>query len=143
MFACPTGQKREPLLSTTTTTNKRRPNLSLFVKGFDLMTHRVFEFRMATLEKVLAKCGAVEVAAESDTPLPQKAAEKQSRWLTYDELKTLKGISYGRIHLKRLEEKGKFPERIECGARRYWWEHEIDEWKQRQADARQAQNRLN
>ena len=93
---------------------------------------------MTALLKVLAENGAEEVAAESHTPLPQKAAKKQSRWLTYDELKTLKGISYSRMQLKRLEDVGKFPKRIKSGARRYWWEHEVDEWKQRQADARQS-----
>ena len=91
---------------------------------------------MAALLKGLAENGAEEVAAKTHTPLPQKAAEKQSRWLTYDELKTLKGISYSRIHLKRLEEEGKFPKRIKSGSRRYWWEHQIDEWKQSQADTR-------
>ena len=96
--------------------------------------HRIFKLPMTALLKVLAENGAEEVAA--NTPLPQKAAEKQSRWLTYDELKTLKGISYSRIHLKRLEDAEKFPKRIKSGGRRYWWEHQIDEWKQSQADAR-------
>ena len=100
------------------------------------MTHRVFEFRVATLEKVLAKSGALEVAPKSHTPLPQKAADKQSRLLTYNELSVLKGITYCRIQVNRLEEAGKFPKRIKIGARRYWYEHEIDEWIQNQADAR-------
>ena len=91
---------------------------------------------MAALLKVLAENGAEEVAPNSHTPLPQKAAEKQSRWLTYDELKTLKGISYSRQHLYRLEEAETFPKRIKSGAKIYWNEHEIDEWKQSQADAR-------
>ena len=50
--------------------------------------------------------------------------------------KLLKGISYCRIQVKRLEEAGKFPKRIKSGARRYWYEHEVDEWNQNQADAR-------
>ena len=91
---------------------------------------------MAALLKVLAENGAEEVAPNSHTPLPQSVTKKQSRWLTYKELKTLKGISYRRIHLKRLEDAGKFPKRIKSGARIYWYEHEIDEWKQSQADAR-------
>ena len=56
--------------------------------------HRIFKLPVAALVKVLAENGAEEVAPNSHTPLPQKAAEKQSRWLTYNELKTLKGISY-------------------------------------------------
>ena len=110
------------------------------MKGFVLMSYlpkyRIFGLPMAALLKGLAENGAEEVAAKTHTPLPQKAAEKQSRWLTYDELKTLKGISYSRIHLKRLEDAGKFPKRVKTGARIYWNEHQIDEWKQGEADAR-------
>ena len=86
----------------------------------------------ASFLKGLAKNRAEEIHA----PLPGSVIKKQSRWLSYKELKSLKGISYSRIHLKRLEDAGKFPKRIECGARVYWCEHEVDEWKQRQADAR-------
>ena len=59
--------------------------------------HRIFKLPMAALVKVLAENGAEEVAPNSHTPLPQSATKKQSRWLTYKELKTLKGISYSRI----------------------------------------------
>ncbi len=97
---------------------------------------QIFGVPLASLLKARAKNGAEEVAAESPTPLPQKAAEKQSRWLTYNELKTLKGISCHRITLKRWEEAGTFPKRIKSGARVYWYEHEIDEWKQSEAAAR-------
>ena len=72
---------------------------------------------MAALFKVLAANGAEEVAPNSHTPLPQKAAVKQSRWLTYKELETLKGISCHRITLKRWEEAGTFPKRIKSGAK--------------------------
>ena len=74
--------------------------------------HRIFKLPMAALLKVLAENGAEEVTPKSHTPLPQSEAKKQSRWLTYKELKPLKGISYSRIHLKRLEDAGKFPKRI-------------------------------
>jgi predicted DNA-binding transcriptional regulator AlpA len=97
--------------------------------------HRIFKLPMAALLKVLAENGAEEVAPNSHIPSPLNAAEKQSRWLTYDELKTLKGIDCCRMTLKRWEEAGTFPKRIKSGARVYWWEHEVDEWKQRQADA--------
>jgi prophage regulatory protein len=100
------------------------------------MTYSIFRVPLASLLKARAKKEAVEVAAESHTPLPGSAIKKQSRWLSYKELKPLKGISYSRIHLKRLEDDGKFPKRIDTGARVYWWEHEIDEWKQSEAAAR-------
>jgi predicted DNA-binding transcriptional regulator AlpA len=85
----------------------------------------------AAFLKGLAKNGAEEIHA----PLPGSVIKKQSRWLSYKELKLLKGISYSRIHLKRLEDGEKFPKRVKTGARIYWLEHQIDDWKQRQADA--------
>jgi prophage regulatory protein len=93
---------------------------------------------MAALLKVRAENGAEEVAAKTHTPAPRSPTTKQSPWLTYKQLKPLKGISYSREHIKRLEKAGKFPKRIkpEGGSRVYWWEHEVDEWKQSQADAR-------
>ena len=98
--------------------------------------HRIFKLPMAALVKVLAENGAEEVAPNSHKPSPQSVTKKQSRWLSYKELKSLKGISYSRIQLKRLEDAGKFPKRIKSGARIYWWEHEIDEWKQSEAASR-------
>jgi prophage regulatory protein len=97
-------------------------------------------FKLPALLKELAKNRAVEVTPKSPTPLPGSVIKKQSRWLSYKELKPLKGISYSRMQLKRLEDAGKFPKRIKSGARRYWWEHEVDEWKQRQADAPQSKS---
>jgi prophage regulatory protein len=41
----------------------------------------------------------------------------------------LKGISYSKPHLWRLEKSGKFPKRVPIGAGRYAYvENEIDEW---------------
>ena len=97
---------------------------------------QIFGVPVASLLKARAKNGAEEVPEKSPTPLPVSVIKKQSRWLSYKELKPLKGISYSRTHLKRLEDAGKFPKRIKSGARVYWCEHEIDEWKQNQADAR-------
>ena len=97
---------------------------------------QIFGVPMASLLKARAKNGAEEVAPNSHTPLPQKATEKQSRLLTFNELKTLKRISYRRQHIERLEKANKFPKRIKIGARVYWYEHEIDEWIQSKADAR-------
>lgn len=93
-------------------------------------------FKLPALLKELAKNRAIEVAAELHTPLPQKAAKKQSRLLTFNQLETLKGISYTRQHIGRLEKANKFPERIKIGSRIFWYEHEVDEWIQGQADAR-------
>ena len=97
---------------------------------------QIFGVPMASFLEARAKNGAEEVPEKSHTPSPQRVTKKQSRWLSYKELKPLKGISYSRIHLKRLEDAGKFPKRIKSGARIYWYEHEVDEWKQSQADAR-------
>jgi len=97
---------------------------------------QIFGVPMASLLKARAKNGAEEVAPNSHTPLPQKAAKKQSRLLTLKEIETLKGIPTTRQHIDRLEKAGKFPKRIKIGARVYWYEHEIDEYVLRHADAR-------
>jgi prophage regulatory protein len=93
---------------------------------------QIFGVPMASFLEARAKNKAEEVHA----PSPQSATKKQSRLLTFNELKTLKGISYTRQHIERLEKANKFPERIKIGARVYWYEHEIDEWIQSKADAR-------
>jgi prophage regulatory protein len=65
------------------------------------------------------------------------ATKKQSRILTYPELKSLKGIGYCRQHLRRMEDAGEFPCRIQLSPGRVgWYEHEIDEWLRKRADAR-------
>lgn len=118
-------------------------NLSLCVKGLVLMSDspkyhifgvpQIFGVPMAaSFLKGLSKNRAEEIHA----PLPGSVIKKQSRWLNYKELKTLKGISYCRVHLKRLEDSGKFPKRVRTGARIYWLEHEIDEYILRHADDR-------
>ena len=110
------------------------------MKGFDLMSdfskYSIFGVPMASFFKVLAANGAEETAAAAHMPLPRNATKKQSRLLSYKELKILKGINYSRQHLDRLEKAGEFPKRIKIGARVYWYEHEIDEYVLRHADAR-------
>ena len=98
--------------------------------------HRIFKLPMTAFLKVLAENGAEEAAPNSHKPSPQSVTKKQSRWLSYKELKPLKGISLSRIQLQRREDEGTFPKRIKSGARIYWWEHEIDEWKQSEAASR-------
>jgi predicted DNA-binding transcriptional regulator AlpA len=97
---------------------------------------QIFGVPIASLLKARAKNGAEE-ASNSHTPLPQNPAKKQSRLLTFNELKTLKGIDDTRQNIHRLEKANKFPQRIKMGARVYWYEHEIDGYVQRHADARQ------
>jgi prophage regulatory protein len=49
--------------------------------------------------------------------------------LNYDDLKTLKGIPYSKVHLWRLERDGKFPKRVPLGESRHGWlDSEIDDW---------------
>jgi prophage regulatory protein len=65
------------------------------------------------------------------------AASAGLRFLNYDDLRRLKGISYCRVHLQRLENEGRFPQRVQIGAGRIGWlEREIDEWIETRAAAR-------
>jgi prophage regulatory protein len=49
--------------------------------------------------------------------------------LSYDDLRTQKGISYSKVHLWRLERAGNFPRRIPLGAARHGWaDNEVDDW---------------
>jgi prophage regulatory protein len=51
------------------------------------------------------------------------------RVVSYRELKSKYGIKYTQVHLRRLEEREKFPRRIKIGAgRAAWLEDEIDKW---------------
>jgi prophage regulatory protein len=51
------------------------------------------------------------------------------RLLHFEQLNPLKGITYCRVHISRLEDAGKFPRRRQLGHGRVGWlEHEIDDW---------------
>ena len=51
------------------------------------------------------------------------------RILSYDDLKSLKGVSYSKVHIWRLERVGKFPKRVPLGENRHGWlDSEIDKW---------------
>ena len=98
----------------------------------DFSKLQIFGVPVASLLEARA---AKQATAESRKRPP--TIKEQSRLLSYKELKILKGITYSRQHLDRLEKAGEFPKRIKIGARVYWYEHEIDEYVLRHADARQ------
>jgi prophage regulatory protein len=55
--------------------------------------------------------------------------DRNVRLLSYDELKSRKGIGYSKAHLWRLEKEHKFPKRVPLGESRHGWiEDEIDNW---------------
>jgi prophage regulatory protein len=59
--------------------------------------------------------------------------------LTYDDLKSQKGISYSKVQIWRLEKQNRFPKRIQLGPGRHGWlDSEIDEWIMSRVSARDA-----
>ena len=51
------------------------------------------------------------------------------RILSFDDLRSEKGIPYSKVHLWRLERHGKFPKRVQLGQSRHGWlDSEIDDW---------------
>jgi len=49
--------------------------------------------------------------------------------LSYDDLRTEKGVVYSRVHLWRLEKAGQFPRRVPLSAARHGWvDSEVDDW---------------
>jgi prophage regulatory protein len=59
------------------------------------------------------------------------------KFLTYAELKPVKGIGYTRRHLRDLVRAGKFPKPVDLSAARIAWvEAEIDAWQAEKAAAR-------
>ena len=51
------------------------------------------------------------------------------RILSFDDLRSEKGIPYSKVHLWRLERDGKFPKRVPLSESRHGWaESEIDDW---------------
>jgi prophage regulatory protein len=62
------------------------------------------------------------------------------RLLSYDDLKTLKGIPYSKVQLWRLEKLNKFPKRVTMGSARHGWaEHELDAWIAERIAARDSE----
>lgn len=61
------------------------------------------------------------------------------RLLRFRDLKPIKGISWSRVHVTRLEKLGQFPRRIQLGANTVAWdEAEIDAMLAAKAAARGA-----
>ena len=59
-----------------------------------------------------------------------------ARLIPYENLR-LKGISYSKLHLWRMEKAGKFPKRVPIGAGRYAYvESEIDDYIEQKIAAR-------
>ena len=55
--------------------------------------------------------------------------ETTMRILSFEDLRSEKGIPYSKVHLWRLERDGKFPKRVPLGQSRHGWlDSEIDEW---------------
>jgi len=104
-------------------------------------TGKTPQLRAAALPELLAKSEARQVPApmhsRASRDLSGVATKKQSRILTYAELKPVKGINFSRQHLARLEKAGKFPHRIQVSPARIGWvEFEVDAWLQSKAEAR-------
>jgi prophage regulatory protein len=58
------------------------------------------------------------------------------KFLKFRDLKP-RGITWSRVHVDRMEKKGRFPRRIHIGpGTTAWLEHEIDAWLQARIDAR-------
>jgi prophage regulatory protein len=61
------------------------------------------------------------------------------KFITYAELKPVKGIGYTRRHLRDLVRDGKFPKPVQLSeARIAWVEKEIDQWQAEKAAQRDA-----
>lgn len=61
------------------------------------------------------------------------------RFLRFPELLSLKGISFSREHIRRLELRGEFPRRVRIGAGTVGWvEDEVDAWSKARIAERDA-----
>jgi prophage regulatory protein len=55
----------------------------------------------------------------------------QLKLCTWTELKEVYGIPYSRMHIRRLELKGRFPKRVRLGECRVaWLAHDVEQWIQ-------------
>ena len=64
------------------------------------------------------------------------------KFLTYRELKLIKGIPYCRVHLRRMMRAGTFPQAVQLGPNSAAWvEEEVDRWSEERASERNRINR--
>jgi prophage regulatory protein len=70
----------------------------------------------------------------------QKPSDDVSaRFLSYQQLKAVKGIPFSRIHVDRLEKAGRFPKRVRLAESTVAWvESEIDAWSAARVRERDA-----
>jgi prophage regulatory protein len=62
------------------------------------------------------------------------------RILSFEDLRSEKGIPYSKVHLWRLERDRKFPKRVPLGQSRHGWvESEIDDWIAERMASRRAE----
>ena len=55
--------------------------------------------------------------------------DMSARFLSYQQLKAVKGIPFSRIHVDRLEKAGRFPRRVRLAESTVAWvESEVDAW---------------
>jgi prophage regulatory protein len=69
---------------------------------------------------------------------PETPKHISRRLLSYRDLKA-RGIKFSRVHLRRLEDAGKFPRHIDIGENTVgWFEDEIDDLLEMKAAARRV-----
>jgi len=113
------------------------------------LEHLIFKVKTPNFRAVrkvleqLAEQETLENKAPRRQPVSQNVSIQTcpaSRLLSYSQLKPLKGISYSRQHLYRLEKAGEFPRRFQLtpgkNGRKFWWENEIDGWLKSKAETR-------
>ena len=110
------------------------------------LTLKVKTLHFRAVRKVLEQLAEQETLrskAPKRQSLPQNVSIQKgttSRLLSYSQLEPLKGITYSRQHISRLEKSGEFPHRFQLSpgknGRKFWWEHEIDEWLKSKANTR-------
>jgi prophage regulatory protein len=61
------------------------------------------------------------------------------RFVRYAQLWQVKGISFSRVHINRLEKAGRFPRRVRLGPNTIAWrEDELDDWSAARSNERGA-----
>ena len=124
--------------------DEERPDFARRYEDDRCRREAIFRLGSQLWRVVAPKCAHLFVGSRValqivDSRVAQQKKENSSL-LTYDELKSKKGISFTPQHINRLENAGKFPRHFKLnpgcrGAKNVWWEHQIDEWIRGAADA--------